>query len=137
RKVLNGRCSAAHRGHLRSTTFGERVQRRRRCIGAANVMRISRERIHELLRHPVVRNALFLYGVQFSSYVFPLLTLPYLSRVLNPDRFGLVAFAQSFVWYFVTLTEYGFNLTATRRVAVERDNPEAVTLTFNSTLAAK
>jgi PST family polysaccharide transporter len=100
-------------------------------------MRISRERVGELLRHPIVKNALFLYGVQFSSYVFPLITLPYLSRVLNPDRFGLVAFAQSFVWYFVTLTEYGFNLTATRRIAVERDDLEAVTLTFNSVLAAK
>ena len=100
-------------------------------------MRISRERVGQLLRHQVVKNALLLYGVQFSSYVFPLITLPYLSRVLNPDRFGLIAFAQSFVWYFVTLTEYGFNLTATRRIAVERDDPKAVTLIFNSVLAAK
>jgi len=101
------------------------------------MMRISRQRVEQLLRHQVVKNVLFLYGVQFSSYLFPLLTLPYLSRVLNPERFGLIAFAQSFVWYFLTLTEYGFNLTATRRVAVERDDLEAVALTFNSVMAAK
>jgi PST family polysaccharide transporter len=100
-------------------------------------MQISRERVLNILKHPVTRNALFLYGVQFSSYVFPLITLPFLSRVLNPDGFGLIAFAQSFIWYFVSVTEYGFNLTATRRVAVEQDDPEAVTLTFNSVLAAK
>ena len=100
-------------------------------------MRISGDRIVQILRHQIVRNALLLYGVQFSGYIFPLLTLPYLSRVLSQDRFGLIAFAQSFIWYFVTLTEYGFNLTATRRIAVERDDPEAVTRTFNSVLAAK
>ena len=57
-------------------------------------MPIVPERVKALLRHRVVKNALYLYGVQFSSYIFPLITLPYLSRVLNPDRFGLIAFAQ-------------------------------------------
>ena len=100
-------------------------------------MILSREWIQKLVKHQMVHSALMLYGVQFSSYIFPLLTLPYLSRVLSPDRFGLIAFAQSFIWYFVTLTEYGFNMTATRRIAVERDNPKAVSLTFNSVIAAK
>lgn len=97
----------------------------------------SRARVMGILRHQVVKNALYLYGVQFSGYIFPLLTLPYLTRVLSEEGFGLIAFAQSFIWYFVTVTEYGFNLTATRRVAVESDDPEAVTRTFNSVMAAK
>ena len=73
-----------------------------------------------------------------AGYIFPLsTTLPYLSRVLGPSKLGLVAFAQSFIAYFLMTTEYGFNLTATRSIAVNREDPEAVSRTFNSVMAAK
>ena len=80
---------------------------------------------------------MLLYAVQIGSYVFPLIALPYLTRVLAPARFGLISFAQSFMWYFVTLTEYGFNLTATRQIAVHRDDPEAVSRVFSSVMLTK
>jgi len=91
----------------------------------------------ELRGHTVVQNALWLYAVQFSGYLLPLVTLPYLSRVLTVEHFGLIAFAQSITWNFVTLTEYGFNLTATRDVAARRDDPEGISQTFNAVMAAK
>ena len=83
-----------------------------------------------LLKHPLVKNALLLYGVQFSSYLFPLATLPFLSRVLHPANFGLVVFSQSFIWYFITLSDYGFSLTATRKIAAHRDQPGRVGADF-------
>jgi PST family polysaccharide transporter len=100
-------------------------------------MMFSRDRLRHLLRHEVVKNTALLYTVQVGSYIFPLITLPYLSRVLGPSKLGLVAFAQSFIAYFLMATEYGFNLTATRSIAVNRENPEAVARTFNSVMAAK
>lgn len=90
-----------------------------------------------LLGHVAVQNALMMYGVQLSTYAFPLITLPYLSRVLSPEKFGLIGFAQSFIWYFNTITEYGFNLTATRRIAIAKDDPERVSSIFSSVMAAK
>jgi PST family polysaccharide transporter len=78
-----------------------------------------------------------MYVVQFSSYFMPLLTLPYLSRVLGPEKFGLVAYAQAFMWYFVTLTEYSFNLTATRRIAAAQGDPEEISKTFSAVMASK
>lgn len=86
--------------------------------------------LRRLLKHVVVRNVLLLYVVQISGYVMPLITLPYLSRVLSTEKFGLVAYAQSLMWYFITLTEYSFNLTATRHIAVHRDDPEEISKTF-------
>ena len=88
-------------------------------------------RARQALRHVAVRNALFLYGGQISGYVFPIVTLSYLSRVLSPEKIGLISLATYFMWYFNTLTEYGFNLTATRRIAVQKDSPEAVNQIFN------
>ena len=90
-----------------------------------------------LLQHTVVRNAALLYAVQFSGYVLPLITLPYLSRVLSTEMFGVIAFAQSFIWYFVPLTEYGFNVTATRAVAVARESPDEINRIFSAVMTAK
>lgn len=90
-----------------------------------------------LLRHRVIKNTAALVVVQISTYAAPLLVIPYLSRVLSTDHYGLIAFATSFNWYFMTLVEYGFNLTATRRIAIHRDDPEKISQIFSSVMAAK
>lgn len=94
-------------------------------------------RISHLRRHSVVRNTLWLYLVQFSGYLLPMITLPYLSRVLSVEKFGLIAYAQSLMWNFTTLTEYGFNITATREVSINRERPEALARVFSKILVAK
>ncbi len=93
--------------------------------------------LRRFISHAIVRNALLLYTIQFSSYLLPLITLPYLARVLSPERLGLVAFSQSFVWYFIVLTEYGFSLTATREIAVHREDRERVNRIFSSVMVAR
>ncbi len=93
--------------------------------------------IQRLLKHAVVRNVGFMYIVQFSGYIMPLLALPYLTRVLSTEKFGLVAYSQIFVWYFVILTDYGFNLTATRSIAVNSERPEEVSKIFSAVMVAK
>lgn len=90
-----------------------------------------------LLRHKVVKNTAALFVVQISTYAAPLIVIPYLSRVLTVDHYGLIAFATSFNFYFMTLVEYGFNLTATRRIAIYRDEPEKISKIFSSVMAAK
>jgi PST family polysaccharide transporter len=87
--------------------------------------------------HVVVRNALVLYTVQIGTYALPLITVPYLSRVLSPEKLGLVAYAQSFTYYFVTLTEYGFNLTATREIAARREDTGAIARIFSAVMVAR
>ncbi|MBV9295649.1 MAG: flippase [Acidobacteriaceae bacterium] len=92
---------------------------------------------NRLARHHLVKNTAALLLVQISGYVAPLIVLPYLSRILTTEHFGLIAFATSFNWYFITLVEYGFNLTATRRIAIHCDNPKEVSRIFSSVMAAK
>jgi PST family polysaccharide transporter len=48
----------------------------------------------------------------------PIVIVPYLFRVIGPEKFGLVAFAQAFVQYFCILTDYGFNVSATKEIAL-------------------
>src|SRR6202042_152120 len=82
-------------------------------------------------------NVLSLYGVQVASYIVPLLTIPYLARVLGANGWGLVAFAQSFGSYFALLGEYGFALSATREVARHRNDRDKLTDIFAGVLGAK
>ncbi|RLQ04222.1 hypothetical protein D9547_15735 [Geobacillus stearothermophilus] len=69
--------------------------------------------------------------------ILPLLTLPYLVRVLGPDNYGLVAFAQSFIQFFIILVDYGFNLSATNQIAIYRDNKKRVQSIFSTVMTIK
>lgn len=93
--------------------------------------------MRRLAGHRLVQNTAALFLIQVTTNVAPLLTLPYLSRVLTTEHFGVIAVATSINWYFITLVEYGFNLTATRRVAIHRDDPAKVSQIFSSVLLAK
>jgi polysaccharide transporter, PST family len=98
---------------------------------------LARAKSEDWIRHRLVKNTAALLVVQISGYAAPLLVLPYLSRVLSTDHFGLIAYATSFNWYFITLVEYGFNLTATRRVAIHSEDPRKISQIFSSVMAAK
>jgi polysaccharide transporter, PST family len=71
----------------------------------------------------VVGNAASVMAVQAGSYLLPLVNIPYLLRVIGPEHFGLIAFSQAVMAYFVTLNDYGFNQSATRELAVHRNDP--------------
>ena len=95
------------------------------------------EKLRRALTHPVAGNALALYLTQFGSLLIPLLSLPYLARVLRPEGWGLVVFAQSFAVWLSLVIEYGFRLSMTRELARRRDEPGAVPALVAGALGAQ
>lgn len=79
----------------------------------------------------------YLSALQIAGYVFPLITIPYLARVIGVDSFGKIAFASAIIVWFQTVSDWGFNFTATRDVAQNRDNIEKVSEIFSNVLWAK
>ena len=85
----------------------------------------------------LLSNYVMLSSVQAAKYILPLLTVPYLVRVLGPAKFGLIAFSQAFIQYFTMLTDYGFSFSATREVSLNRDYMEKVSEIFSSVMLIK
>jgi len=88
-------------------------------------------------RSRLADNVISLYVLQGLNYLIPIAVLPYLVRVLGLDMYGLMAFAQSFAQYFTILTDYGFGFSATRDIARQRDDNEAISRIFCSVLTIK
>jgi O-antigen/teichoic acid export membrane protein len=59
-----------------------------------------------------------------STVLFPLISFPYLSRIIGPEGIGKINFATSFVSYFIMLSSIGVPLYGIREIARVRKNKE-------------
>jgi len=100
-----------------------------------------KNRIKSLLKNKaattLIENFLSLSLLQVAGYIFPLITLPYLARVIGIDKFGEIAFASAVIIYFETLVNFGFNYTAIRDIAKNRDNIVFMSKVFSTVMAAR
>ena len=88
-------------------------------------------------RKIVLGNFISLTTLQGISYILPIAVLPYLIRAIGIEKFGLIAFAQSLVQYFMILTDYGFSLSATRTIALIGEHKKKVSALFSSVMTVK
>lgn len=85
----------------------------------------------------LVQNFAYLSLLQIAGYIFPLVTLPYLARVIGVESFGKIAFAAAIIGWFQTIADWGFNYTATRDVAIHREDKQMVSMIFSNVLWAR
>lgn len=89
------------------------------------------------MNKPLVSNFISLFILQGANYILPLITVPYLFRVLGVEKYGLINFSASFIQYFVVLTDFGYNLSATKLIAENRDKEELRDRIFNNVMLSK
>lgn len=85
----------------------------------------------------LVQNFAYLSLLQVAGYIFPLITIPYLARVIGVDGYGKIAFASAVMVWIQTIADWGFNFTATRDVAQNREDPLKVSEIFSNVLWAR
>ncbi len=85
----------------------------------------------------LIENISSLYILQIAGYIIPLIILPFLVRMLGSEMFGLMVFSFSLVQYFIIITDYGFNLSATRRVSICRSDRRVLSEVFSAVFLIK
>jgi O-antigen/teichoic acid export membrane protein len=65
-----------------------------------------------------------------SQVLFPLLTFPYLARVLGPENIGLYNFSESYARYFALVAALGISVYGVREIAKKQEQPKALSNTF-------
>lgn len=83
------------------------------------------------------RNIASLQLLQLSSFGIPLIVQPWLARVLGLEGYGHYNFIIAVMSYFVLLADFGFNWSATRELAIHRDNQLKRSAIVCTTYAAK
>jgi PST family polysaccharide transporter len=95
------------------------------------------QKIKNNFNSSLVSNFFSLVILQGANYLFPLLTVPYLFRTLGVETFGLINFSTAFVQYFAILSDFGFNLSATKYIAANREDKDKRDKYFVNVLIAK
>lgn len=69
-----------------------------------------------------------------ANYIFPLLTYPYVSRVLGVTNIGICNFIDSIINYYVLFSAMGILSVGIREVAASRNDRQSLSKTFSSLL---
>ncbi|MGN7834213.1 oligosaccharide flippase family protein [Acinetobacter sp. 22323] len=85
----------------------------------------------------LLENFFSLSILKLVNAILPFVTLPYLIKVLGFQQYGAIVLALSLITYFQAITDYGFNLSATREIAQHRHSNKQLIYIYNKTMISK
>jgi PST family polysaccharide transporter len=96
----------------------------------------ERKNIKSYLIHykHLIRNYFSLTLLNALSFIMPLITLPYLVRVIGPEKYGSISFAIVIIQYIILISNYGFSLSATRLISQKRKELEEISEIFTGVI---
>lgn len=96
-----------------------------------------KSKIITLFKNKLVSNFIYLYGLQAFNFILPILTFPYLIKTLQPELFGATLYSQTIMLYFIIIIEYSYNITAIRKVSLNKNKKKKLGIIFNRTITTK
>lgn len=78
----------------------------------------------------IATNALYMYMVQGLNILLPIMVLPYLLKTLSVESFGVYSFVFAFSQFVILFVDFGFNISATKKIAENYENQDLVRETF-------
>nr|WP_314429702.1 flippase [uncultured Pantoea sp.] len=90
-----------------------------------------------MLDKKLFKNIFSMFSIQGLNYLIPLVTIPYLVRVLGISEFGTYSLILAVIQYFVIFADYGFNLSASRQISINIKNIREVSKVFFSVIFCK
>lgn len=78
----------------------------------------------------ILKNQFFNFSMQILNIIFPLIAIPYTTRLFGPEILGEINFANSIVQYFMLIAVAGIPVYAVREIAKARDNNDILRQKF-------
>ena len=78
-----------------------------------------------------------MYLLQFFNAIIPLITLPYVTRILGTSQYGIFSTSFNLVGYLQVVVDYGFSMSATREVALIGKNTKKIGKLFSAVFYSK
>lgn len=107
----------------------------------SSVVSANVERLRALLQLPAVRlvleNFLSLSSIHILGQLAMLVLVPFVTRKLGMEKFGITSFGISFVMIFQFITVYGFNNSAARKAALHKHDYSYIQRLYSSVSLAK
>lgn len=85
----------------------------------------------------LTENFVSLSLLRVVGLLLPLITLPYVLRVLGKSNYGIIVLATTLINYFTALTDYSFRITATRDVAINKNDKKQLDLIYSNVLTVR
>ena len=85
----------------------------------------------------VIENFFSLSILNALNVLLPLITLPYLTRVVGIDKYGLYYYVYTLIQTLIIISSYGFNFSATKIISQNRDNKDYVNRVYNAVIGCK
>ena len=85
-----------------------------------------RDKLRSITNHSVSKNTLALIILQLANALIPLLVIPFLTRTLGIEKFGVVAVVLAVIQLAYVITDYGFSLSASFAISQSREDKKAV-----------
>lgn len=70
----------------------------------------------------IIKNSIYNIMYQIITVLLPIITVPYISRVLGEGGVGKQAYTLAFAQYFILIGSIGLNLYGNRQIAYVRDD---------------
>lgn len=85
----------------------------------------------------LVENFASLSILRIVTLILPLITLPYVLRVMGKSGYGVYVMAVTLMGYLVTITDFGFTVLAPRDIALARDDKGGLSRVYSQVIYTK
>ena len=94
-------------------------------------------KIRDIVHNSIFKNGMWLYILQIFNMVIPIFTLPYVTRILGVYQYGVFSIGLNFIGYLQVLVDYGFNMSATRFVILNKKDKKKLDDCFTGVLYSR
>lgn len=90
-----------------------------------------------MFKNKVFENIFSLGISQIANVAFPLITMPYVSRIIGPEGYGILNYSTAFIGYFTLFILYSFDLSGTKIISRNIQDKELVSKAFSEILYSR